>query len=105
MKYYDVAIKSGRVPGWQTNKGKRLKMVWVTIEDGYLYLSHTNGGKYWVLRNVAPQHRPRIRASDTTNTLWINTFGIRFKSKRQYQYAKRSLLPYTRGSRFRYGTC
>lgn len=43
-----------------------------------------------------------MRTQDATHTLWVNTYGIRFKHTHHYKQAVRMLLPYTRGSRYNY---
>jgi len=93
---YNISVKRSTT-GWKTNKkSKGRRDFWVSISPGYVYLSHDCGRAYWVLCNIHPKDRPIIRAADRTQTVWINTYGIKFNKKRDYEYTKKCLLPFSR---------
>lgn len=80
---------------WERNM-TRTKLIFVDIADGYVYLSYTKGRTYWVLRNFRRLNKPlpKIKLSDRTKTLWINSFGIRFFAEKDYKFAKKCVNKY-----------
>lgn len=94
--FYDIAVK--RSSGvWQTNKGRRRKQIWASVSDGYLYLSYDPGRSYWVLRNFRKGDvLPKITANDKTLVLRINTYAIKFKKEKDFAFAKKYLVPWSR---------
>ena len=96
MRFSEIAVKRSST-GWQQNPKGKWRQIWLDISKGFVYLSYASFGRtYWVLSKMKPSQRPRIRANDRTQTIWINTYGIRFTRKSHYNYAKEHLLPYTR---------
>ena len=83
---------------WKGNpegRGKR-GIYWVSIKNGFLYLSYKGGRSYWVLSKIKKKKRPLIRAADGTKTIWINSYGIKFENEGDYEFAKDSLENWSR---------
>jgi hypothetical protein len=100
IKVKNIAVKRANT-GWVRNPKGKKKSIWVSFTtDGYVYLSYSGdlfpGRAYWILSKISPSKRPNIRASDRTHTLWLNSYGIRFDRRLDYERAKKALLPYRR---------
>jgi hypothetical protein len=94
-KLTDIEVKrSGR--DWETNKGRRVKLIWIYIGAGYVYLSHEAGRAYWVLANISPETRPRISFVEATRTMRINTYRVRFMRPADFAFAQACLAQFTR---------
>lgn len=95
---YDVSVKRSST-GWVANDlgvPNRKKGIWVAISPGYVYLSFKRGRAYWLLCNMPPCTRPKIKSVDRTKTIWLNTYGIKFNKPSEYEYAKTCLVPFSK---------
>lgn len=92
-KFNKISVKRATT-GWEKNTSNKRGQFWVHVSDGYVYLSYARGRAYWMLRNIDVPDRPRIKASSGSQTIWINTFGIKFEKKSDYDFAVKRLVPW-----------
>lgn len=96
-KVTNISVKRSST-GWERNNAK-VKSHWVHLAPGYVYLSFRCCRAYWIFRNIAKHplvRMPKLKFSDRTQTVWINSFGIRFDYAKDYKYACKCLSDYVR---------
>lgn len=76
---------------WETGLKDKKGDPWVSISDGYIYLSYKKGRSYWIFSNGA---KAKLKFIDSKLQMNINTFRVRFERKADYLFAQRSLQPW-----------
>ena len=97
-KIYDIKFKSSKLRDWTGNTGGK-KYMWISVRYGYLYISlGVDGGKYWNMPHPEKlgDKRPKIKANDKTQVISINTYKMKFKNTKDYNFCKKRLLPYSK---------
>ena len=78
------------------NKLQTKKISWVSISDGYIYISKDNNRSYWVLHRLEKNKRPKITFNDKKQTIKLATNKIIVKREIDYIKAKEFLEPWSK---------
>src|SRR5688500_1669190 len=85
----DITLKRSST-AWERNIPGKKKSIWIHISKNFVYLSWPEKRTYWVFDNMirAGMSLPKIKFSDRTSTMWINSYGVRFDKAKDYENAK-----------------
>jgi len=78
------------------NKLQTKKISWVSISDGYIYISKDNNRSYWILHRLEKNKRPKITFNDKTQTIKLASNKIVVKRETDYIKAKEFLQPWSK---------
>ena len=78
------------------NKLQTKKISWVSISDGYIYISKDNNRSYWILHRLEKNKRPKITFNDKTQTIKLASNKIIVKRETDYLKAKEFLQPWSK---------
>ena len=78
------------------NKLQTKKISWVSISDGYIYISKDNNRSYWILHRLEKNKRPKITFNDKTQTIKLASNKIVVKRETDYIKAKEFLEPWSK---------
>jgi hypothetical protein len=79
--------------GWISSK-----KCWASISSGFVYLYWEDCRAYWILCNIEPKKRPKIKCADNTLTIHIATYKIKFDKQKDYDFAKLCLKNFIKTS-------
>ena len=78
------------------NKLQTKKISWVSISDGYIYISKDNNRSYWILHRLEKNKKPKITFNDKTQTIKLASNKIVVKRDTDYIKAKEFLEPWSK---------
>ena len=78
--------------------GELQKKGWVSVSDGYIYISRDVGRSYWILKNIEPAKRPVIAFNDAARAVRIGGNRIVVHGCTDYERVKAMLGPYSRAA-------
>ena len=78
------------------NKLQTKKISWVSISDGYIYISKDNNRSYWILHRLEKNKRPKTTFNDKKQTIKLASNKIVVKRETDYIKAKEFLEPWSK---------
>ena len=66
-----LELKNNKMKLYVGNQLQTSKFAWVSVSDGYIYISRDNNRIYWVLNKIKPEDRPKMSFNDKKQTFKI----------------------------------
>lgn len=76
--------------------GELQKKAWISVSDGYIYVSRDTGRSYWLLHRIEPSKRPVIAFNDDARSFRIGGTRVVIHGCTDYERVKAMLAPYSR---------
>ena len=89
-----LELKNNKMQLYVGNQLQTSKFAWVSVSDGYIYISRDNNRIYWVLNKIKPEDRPKMSFNDKKQTFKIGNNKIVIKGETDYNTIKSLLIPY-----------
>lgn len=93
-KFKSINLKGSKVEIYYSNNLQ--KKGWISINNGYIYISKDVGRSYWILKNIEPKKRPIINFSDKNKIIRISNNKIKIINQKDYELAKLYLHKYSK---------
>ena len=91
-----VELKNKNLQLYVGSKLQTSKLSWVSISDGYIYISRDNNRIYWVLRKLKKEKLPKISFNDKKKIIRVGNNKIVVTKQNDYDNAKALLQPYAK---------
>ena len=91
-----VELKNTNLKLFVGNKLQTTKLSWVSISDGYIYISRDNNRMYWVLSKLKKTQRPKITFNDKKQIIKVGNNKIIVTREVDYNNSKALLEPYSK---------
>ena len=91
-----ITLRNNKIQLYNGNKLQTDKKCWISVSDGYIYISRDKSRSYWILNKIKPMDRPKMTFNDKKQILRIGNNKIIIKYEKDYNTVKSLLEPYKR---------
>ena len=91
-----ITLRNNKIQLYNGNKLQTDKKSWISVSDGYIYISRDKSRSYWILNKIKPMDRPKMTFIDKKQILRIENNKIIIKYEKDYNTVKSLLEPYKR---------
>ena len=89
-----ITLRNNKIQLYNGNKLQTNKHCWISVSDGYIYISRDKSRSYWILNKIKPMDRPKMTFNDKKQILRIGNNKIIIKYEKDYNTVKSLLEPY-----------
>ena len=89
-----VELKGKNLQLFVGSKEQTSKLAWVSISDGYIYISRDNNRIYWLIRKMKKDQLPKITFNDKKQTVKVGNNKIVITKENDYLSSKALIEPY-----------
>ena len=89
-----VELKGKNLQLFVGSKEQTSKLAWVSINDGYIYISRDNNRIYWLIRKMKKDQLPKITFNDKKQTVKVGNNKIVITKENDYLSSKALIEPY-----------